>query len=153
LRSFNLDLMLNLFDQLDARICLRAGEILRKTDANCIQKLREEVSGPVARKRMQAARAAAALGMQHDVAAELVAMARDEDALIRRTAAEVLAEVGTPEAEEVLHEMLGDVNSRVRDEAEKSLAARLAGIVKESQNLSSAVHDSARNEPPVGAES
>jgi len=143
LHSFNLDLMLNLFEHLDASVCLKAGGILRKVDPDCVEQLRAELSGPVARKRIRAARAALALGMQNDLAADLRGMARDQDALIRRTAAEILGDLAATESFETLTGLVKDPNPRVRDAAERALTKVLAR---------SAATDRAPRQPAVAAE-
>jgi len=127
LHSFNLDLMLNLYEHLDPGLCLRAGQLVRKIDTECIPKLRQEFTSPIARRRMRAARASLALGLDHDVLAELLELARDDDSLVRRTAAEVLAAIEAPQALQALNELKDDQNPRVREEAAKGLAERLAG--------------------------
>jgi hypothetical protein len=114
LESFNLELMLDIYDEIDATICLRAGELLRKTDSACLSKLIHEMEQPIRRKRIRAARASLAMGMHAEVVPALVALIEDSDTLVRRTAAEVLGTIRTPETCEALQRLLNDSSPRVR---------------------------------------
>lgn len=126
LHSFNLELMLGLFDQVDASLAHRAGELVRKIDHDYVERLKAELSGPIARKRMHAARGAVALGMADDVADAIIALAEDEDALVRRTIAEILPEMKHDGILAVLDRLRDDPNSRVREGAEEAIE-RIAG--------------------------
>jgi hypothetical protein len=121
LNSFNLDLLLSIFEHLDRSICLRAGTLVQKIDPDCHQKLVAELNHPVRRRRIRAARAASKLGLTHEVQSCLLAMLSDSDSQVRRTAAEVL--VDRPNAEVVagLSAVLNDSSPRVREAAEQSL--------------------------------
>jgi HEAT repeat protein len=121
LNSFNLELVLSIFEHLDRTICQRAGALVRKIDANCSQKLLAELASPIRHRRIRAARAAQALGLARDVESGLLSMLSDADALVRRTAAEVLVCVPTPEVVARLGELLEDVSPRVREAVEHSL--------------------------------
>lgn len=122
LASFDLSMVLNLFEHLDRNLCLRVGGLIRKTDPACIQKLLEELNQPIRRRRIRAARAAEALGLAPDVERGLLAMLSDEDSIVRRIAAELLVCVPTPEVIVGLTALLQDPSPRVRDVAERSLA-------------------------------
>lgn len=130
LGSFNLNLMLNIFDHLDRGVCLKAGALVRKIDPECKQKLGEELSNPILRRRIRAARAAEALGLAREVQTGLLAMLADEDALARRTAAEALVAVPTPEVVARLTKLFDDdPSARVREAAKRSLVEfRRAGV-------------------------
>jgi HEAT repeat protein len=121
LGSFDLSLVLNIFEQLDRNVCLRVGALIRKTDPGCIHKLLEELNNPVRRRRIRAARAAEALGLAPDVEKGLLAMLSDEDTIVRRIAAELLVCVPSPEVVVRLTALLQDSSERVRDAAERSL--------------------------------
>jgi hypothetical protein len=121
LASFDLSLVLNIFEQLDRSVCLRVGALIRKTDPACIPKMLEELNSPIRRRRIRAARAADALGLAIDVQKGLLAMLSDEDTILRRTAAELLVSVPSPEVVVGLTALLHDASQRVRDAAERSL--------------------------------
>jgi hypothetical protein len=123
LNSFNLDLLLNIFDHLDPNICLRAGTLVQKIDPDCHQKLVAELNNPVRHRRMRAARAAGKLGLTHEVQPCLVAMLSDADSQVRRTAAEVLVDLPNAEVVAALSGVLNDSSPRVREAAEQSLDA------------------------------
>lgn len=122
LASFDLSLVLNLFEHLDRNVCLRVGALMRKIDPGCTQKLLDEINQPIRRRRIRAARAAEALGLAPDVERGLLAMLSDEDSIVRRIAAELLVCVPSPEVIVGLTALLQDASPRVRDAAERSLA-------------------------------
>jgi HEAT repeat protein len=121
LASFDLSLVLNLFEHLDRNLCLCVGALIQKTDPACIQKLLEELNQPVRSRRIRAARAAEALGLASHVERGLLAMLSDEDSIVRRIAAELLVCVPSPEVIVGLTALLQDPSPRVRDVAERSL--------------------------------
>ena len=121
LASFDLSLVLNLFEHLDRNLCLRVGTLIQKTDPTCIQKLLEELNQPVRSRRIRGARAAEALGLASHVERGLLAMLSDEDSIVRRIAAELLVSVPSPEVIVGLTALLQDPSPRVRDVAERSL--------------------------------
>ncbi|HEX4072046.1 MAG TPA: HEAT repeat domain-containing protein, partial [Planctomycetaceae bacterium] len=89
LGSFDLSMVLNLFEHLDRNLCSRVGALMRKIDPKCAQKLVEELNQPIRRRRIRAARAAEALGFAPDVEGGLLAMLSDADSIVRRVAAEL----------------------------------------------------------------
>ncbi len=121
LASFDLSLVLNLFEHLDRDLCLRVGSLIRKTDPGCVQKLMDELNQPIRRRRIRAARAAEALGLAPDVERGLLAMLSDGDSIVRRIAAELLVCIPSPEVIVGLTALLQDPSPRVRDAAERSL--------------------------------
>ncbi len=123
LHSFNLELLLNIFEHLDKSVCLRAGALLQKIDPDCHQKLVAELNNPVRRRRIRAARAASQLGLAREVQSCLMMMLSDADSQVRRTAAEVLADVPNADVVAGLTPLLSDVSPRVREAAEQTLDA------------------------------
>ncbi len=121
LASFDLSLVLNMFEHLDRNVCLRVGALMRKIDPGCTQKLLEELNQPIRRRRIRAARAAEALGLAPDVERGLLAMLSDGDSIVRRIAAELLVCVPSPEVIVGLTALLQDSSPRVRDAAQRSL--------------------------------
>jgi hypothetical protein len=122
LASFDLSMVLNLFEHLDRNLCLRVGALIRKTDPGCVHKLTDELNQPIRRRRIRAARGAEALGLAPDVERGLFSMLSDEDSIVRRIAAEILVCVPSPEVIVGLTALLQDPSPRVRDAAERSLA-------------------------------
>jgi hypothetical protein len=100
---------------------LRAGALVQKIDPDCHQKLVAELNNPVRRRRIRAARAAQKLGLAHEVEWCLLVMLSDADSQVRRTAAEVLADIPTVEVVAALTGLMNDSSPRVRDAAEQSL--------------------------------
>lgn len=121
LDSFNLDLMMDLYEQLDPVVCRRAGRLVEKIDRECIAKLTHYLQAPVRSRRLRAARAALALGLHTKVFYSLSMMLSDDDAMIRRTAAEILGHVVTTESYEVLLSVRDDPSPRVREAANTAI--------------------------------
>jgi HEAT repeat protein len=116
-------LLLNIFEHLDRKVCLRAGALVQKIDPDCHQKLVAELNNPVRRRRIRAARAAGHLGLAQEVQSCLLVMLSDADSQVRRTAAEVLADLPNAEVVSALTALLNDSSPRVRETAEQSLDA------------------------------
>ena len=132
LSGFDIERLLSLFKQLDPLVCLRAGETIQKINPQCVQDLIEELKSPLRQKRIRAASGAVALGMHTQVVPQLLALAGDNDSLVRRTAAEVLGYVGTDESLDVLKSLRDDSSPAVRDAAVQSIAKleeTLVGLV------------------------
>jgi hypothetical protein len=121
LQSFNLELLLSIFEHLDPKVCLQTGMLIQKIDPDCHLKLVSELNHPIQRRRIRAARAARQLGLVNDVQASLVSMLSDPDSQVRRTAAEVLVDIPTAEVVAGLSALLNDASPRVREAAEQSL--------------------------------
>jgi HEAT repeat protein len=121
LQSFNLELLLSIFEHLDPKVCLRTGMLIQKIDPDCHRKLVSELNHPIQRRRIRAARAARQLGLLNDVQSSLLSMLSDADSQVRRTAAEVLADIPNPEVVAGLSALLNDASPRVREAAEQSL--------------------------------
>jgi hypothetical protein len=121
LSSFNVHRILAVFDHLEPQVRLRVGELLQKIDPDCISKLQREIAGPIRRNRVRAALAAQALGLQDRVLPALVALLNDNDAYVRRVAAEILGSVAHLDAAHALQNALTDVSQRVREAAARSL--------------------------------
>jgi HEAT repeat protein len=122
LAGFNILRAIELFDQLEPRLQVAVGNLVQKIDPDTIPKLREQIQHPIRRKRIRAARAALAMKLHHQVVDALLVMSRDTDNLARRTAAEVLGKVATPEAVTTLRDLTHDASPRVREAATAALA-------------------------------
>lgn len=121
LGDFDLQRALQIYDHLDPQVCRAVGRLIQKIDVQTITKLRHELVTAIRRKRIRAARAALALGLHEQVADALVLMTQDTDALVRRTAAEVLGEVSAAASARPLTALLEDPSPRVREAARHSL--------------------------------
>ncbi|MBW3541722.1 MAG: HEAT repeat domain-containing protein [Planctomycetes bacterium] len=123
LGGFDLERVLGLADHLEPELCRRVGGLLGKIHPGAAAELERELSSPVRQRRLRAARGAVALGLAADVFDSLVAMSRDADPVIRRTAVETLATLDTPEAHWAIAALDDDENLQVRDAARRALAA------------------------------
>jgi HEAT repeat protein len=121
LGDFNIVRALELYDHLDARLCEAVGRLVMKIDPQTPLRLRNELLQAVRRKRIRAARGALALRLHFEVADALLDMTHDSDNLVRRTAAEVLGHIATPESAARLSELLHDASPRVREAATAAL--------------------------------
>jgi HEAT repeat protein len=121
LAGFDVHRVLDIFDQLDSRMQTAVSRLVRKIDPQTPQKLKGEMLTAIRSKRIRAARAARAMNLHVEVADALLAMARDSDNLVRRTAAEVLGKVHSREAIEMLLELTSDSSPRVREAAVAAL--------------------------------
>lgn len=124
LGDFDILRVLGMYDQLDPTICVAVGRLLLKIDPDTPARLRQEMLHAIRRKRIRAARGALALRLHQHVADALLEMSHDSDNLVRRTAAEVLGHVGTPESALRLKELRHDPSPRLREVA----AAGLRGL-------------------------
>jgi HEAT repeat protein len=123
LQGFDISIMLDHFEKISPAVCLRAGQLIRKIDLDCIDKLRKELESSIRRRKIQAARASVALGMHVELVPALISLLADTDPLVRRTGISSLATIQTAETIEALSGMLHDENERVRDEAARVLTA------------------------------
>lgn len=135
--GFDIYRVLETFNDLDPRVQVAAGQLVRKIDPDAISKLRDEMQNATRRKRIRAARAALAMKLHLEVVEALMTMARDSDNLVRRTAAEILGRVPTREAVEMLLSLTHDLSPRVRDTAAEALL-HLQGHHADTPNLHSA---------------
>jgi HEAT repeat protein len=123
LQGFDLGCLLSRFEEMSALARANAGQLLQKIDPDCLSKLAQEFHHPIRRRRIRAIRGALAFGWQEQVVPPLLEMLQDEDALIRRTAIEVLANIPTPEVIVSLIVLKNDPSDRVRDALDQALAA------------------------------
>jgi len=121
LESFDLHMVLDLFEELDPIVCRKAGELIQKIDPDCTTKLLQEITSPICRRRIRAARAALATGLHLQIEPAVIAMLDDEDALVRQIAVETLGRHRTEEALLAITRMFDDPSQRVREKASKAL--------------------------------
>ena len=121
LGDFNVQRVLEMVPLLEPARRIAVGQLLLKIDPDAIQKLIQEMSHAVRRKRIQAARAALGMNLQADVIDGLDDMLHDTDALVRRTAAEVLGYVPSRRAIELLNSCQDDRSPRVREAVLRAL--------------------------------
>ena len=121
LAGFDFALLMELHDQIDERLAPRLGELLQKVNPDCREELAGALSNSVRRQRLRAADAIRALGLQGLVVPEILAMTQDEDAFVRRKAAELLEAIDGSEAINALAALLEDDSPRVREAAMQAL--------------------------------
>jgi HEAT repeat protein len=122
LADFDVDRVLQQVDDWSIDEAHRAGQLLLKVDLEATSKLQSELTHSAAQKRIRAARAIRRLGFPVQFATTLMALTRDADPLVRRTAAEALADLATPAAMQALERLVTDENPRVRETAIEALA-------------------------------
>lgn len=135
LSSFNTDRVLGLLPELSPVEARRAGMLLWKIDQHAPVQLRRLLGHPARQKRIVTLQALQLLGLVEHFEDAILALSDDADALVRRTAAEALGELSSPNARAVLGRLLNDPHPRVRAAAEIA-AARHSGSPLESRQES-----------------
>lgn len=120
LSGFDLNVMLDLYEQLAPETCRRAGELLWKIDPDLLALVRAELAGPLRRRKIRVAQAVWKMGLHEHVVDALGGML-EEDALVRRVAAEILATIASSEADRYLQRAADDPSPRVREVALRAL--------------------------------
>ena len=128
LGDFNLKRVLELYDHLEPTTCILAGKLMQKIDPDSLHQLRLEMTNTMRTKRIRAVQAAVAIGVQKQVAGTLIELLQDEDAVVRRTAIEILGTVPAPEVLQALQPALDDPSPRVRAAAEHSVQQITASL-------------------------
>ncbi|MCA9042062.1 MAG: HEAT repeat domain-containing protein [Planctomycetaceae bacterium] len=121
LESFDLDLMIKIFDETPLRIVRQAGMLLQKLDPEVYHKMAERLSDPIRGKRIRSAQAAFALGLHQNVSQSLMGLLGDSDPMVRRTAVEILGDVPKRNVYDMLYQMRNDKSPRVREAVIRSL--------------------------------
>ncbi len=121
LESFDLQLMLGLFDQLRPEICRRAGELMFKIHPEAVTDLVGELNNPMRRKKERAIRGTRAMGLQRHVTDTLVKLLNDDDLMIRRGVIDALSDVPSSEVRAELVRLLDDESPRIREAAAAAL--------------------------------
>jgi hypothetical protein len=124
LSGFNVAHVLSRADEWSTDEARRAGRLLQQVDPHAADGLQRELLHPARQKRIRAAKAVLKLGLQDVALDALLAMSRDADPLVRRTAAEALAQVGDAVASDRLEELCDDEHERVRTTAAAALRRR-----------------------------
>lgn len=121
LASFDVDFVLEHFEEFSPQVCPSVGKLLLKLDTRCLLDLSRAMSHPLRKRRMQAARCAHALQLHEELVPALTSLTEDPDDLVRRTSAEILATLSNPAARQALTSLVTDENVRVREVAIKAL--------------------------------
>ncbi|WP_197532507.1 HEAT repeat domain-containing protein [Symmachiella macrocystis] len=121
LEDFNLRRILTLYDLLDTQTCRLAGILIQKIDPDALQKLSQEMTGPMRSKRMRATQAAIAMGLQEPLSETFIQLLEDDDVLVRRTATEVVGQIPGEQSLTALQGMLDDSNPRIREIAQQGI--------------------------------
>jgi hypothetical protein len=129
LQGFDLECLLGRFESMAPLARENAGRLLQKIDPDCLLKLTQEFHHPIRRRRLRALRGSLAYGWHINILPALLGILQDEDALIRRTAIEVLGHIPAPESIASLVALKNDPSERVRETVEQALA-NLASMEK-----------------------
>lgn len=118
LKDFNLQRFLNVFDENDPDVCIRAGRLMQKIDPDFINQLRQEVEHPIRTKRLRAIRATGAMQLQTRLVESLLKELNDEEPAVRRAVVDVLKYVLRVDVIAALSQAAQhDKNARVREDA------------------------------------
>ncbi len=123
LSSFDVEYVLEHFEEFSPQVCPSVGKLLLKLDPRCLLDLSRAMAHPLKKRRIQAVRCAQALKLHGELIPALSALTEDSDDLVRRTSAEILGTLNTPAARQALTSLVNDENPRVRDVAIKALQA------------------------------
>ncbi len=106
----------------------KLAELLLKVNPFAIQELCREMANPVRTRRLRAAKAAHFMHLHTQVTPALLELLQDNDTILKRVVAEILADVPTRQVALRLQELLDDSSPRVRE-------AALASLTKINQQL------------------
>lgn len=134
LSSFNVDYVLEHFEEFHERVYPSVGKLLQKLNPRCITEFSRAMAHPLRKRRLQAARCAFALQMHHQLIPAFASLLEDSDDLVRRTSAEILASMSEPEATKALVALVTDENTRIRDIAVNALNQSRASESPENTN-------------------
>ncbi|WP_339732782.1 HEAT repeat domain-containing protein [uncultured Gimesia sp.] len=121
LSSFDVEYVLEHFEEFNSQVCPSVGKLVQKLNPSCLLEFSRAMAHPLRKRRILAARCAHALNLHHQLIPALGALLEDPDDLVRRTSAEILAPMTAPEAKQALVTLITDENARIRDIAVKAL--------------------------------
>jgi len=136
LQSFDLARMLELFDDLEPEICLRAGELIEKIDPTTTEQLEQELASPIRTRRIRAVRAARAIGLHPLVIPSLLDLLDDDDQTILRAVIDALSELPLPEVRSELQRMADHESPRIQEAARDALQFHDALLQQPPANVS-----------------
>ncbi|QDU06965.1 HEAT repeat domain-containing protein [Gimesia aquarii] len=124
LGSFDVEYVLEHFEEFNTHICSAVGKLLQKLNPQCTREFSRALAHPLRKRRIQAARCVQILELHDQVIPALAALVEDTDDLVRRTSAEILSTLGSPAAKQALIPLITDDNSRIREIAIKGLRSK-----------------------------
>jgi HEAT repeat protein len=122
LAEFNFIRYRAMFDLLDEQAAGTTGLLVRQVDHSTTAKLIEELTSPSVSTRLRGIEMVMAMGAADDVREQLIALARHENATVRKEAVLALAQATGPGVSEALELALRDTNRSVADAARQCLA-------------------------------
>jgi hypothetical protein len=134
LAEFNFVRYRAMFDLLDEHAARTTGALVRQVDPSAGNKLLEELTSPSISTRLRGIEMAVAMGATEDVREQLIALARHENASVRKEAVAALAFSTGPGVPEALDLAIGDTNRSVADTARQSLARQKSGNATSSNH-------------------
>ena len=122
LAEFNFVRYRAMFDLLDEQAVRTTGALVRQVDHSVRDKLVEDLTSPSVTTRLRGIEMAVAMGSVEDVRGQLLALARHENAAVRKEAVAALAFATGSGVVEALDFAVRDTNRSVSDAARQSLA-------------------------------
>lgn len=128
LAEFSFPRYLSSFDLLDEEVRASTGELVKKVDPQAPELLRAELTSAVRSRRLRGLAMARALGLVADMEDVILALAKDDDHLIRAEAALSLGQSTSPAARRALTFALADRNPTVQGAAGTSLRRQFPSL-------------------------
>lgn len=101
----------------------KIGQVVMRTDADAVDRLRERLRHPVLNRRLQAIAATEAFDVIDELSALLIKIAKDDHQEARIAAIAVLSRSSLPEAWTAIHEIAAGPDSSIRDAALATLSS------------------------------
>jgi HEAT repeat protein len=109
------------FDAMPDELRPVTGHLVRKLDPEVADKLAGEMGSLSPVRRRRAVLAAGTMGMAHDVEKTLIGLLSDEDHMVRRATAKILADCKSMPTWEALRDAVFDRSVIVQEAAERSM--------------------------------
>lgn len=121
LSGFDVEHVLDIFEQLPDSTCRGCGTILQKIHPDSLDQFRDELAHPYQWRRIRAARAVGELGLADSLIPALTALLEDPESTVRRAAIESIALGRSVESITTVAGFIDDDSRPVRDTARESL--------------------------------
>jgi HEAT repeats len=118
LGSFNVDYIMQIYEQLKPDVCKNVGSLIKKVDPDYLNKFREYLVSPIISQRLRAIQVVNLLDLHDELVPELLELAEDKDQQIKRTLIDVLKRIPDPKIVKTLNQMVEDENVKVKQAAQ-----------------------------------
>lgn len=147
LSDLNLNRALRMMEATPDKVTPPFGELLKKINPDICLELRREYTHAIRGRRVNALRAALALGYSEETVSGISVLVQDTDMLVRRTAVEVLAQTPVRESVSALITATGDRSPRVQQAAVQALETLKVLIAKRQAEAATASAENENDHP------